>query len=47
MAKKEKNAFDLETALLECPGITWDIVAEILAGNIKSKTDIKKLIGEN
>ena len=44
MAKKEKNAFDLETALLECPNITWDIVAEILAGNVKSKDDIKKLL---
>ena len=42
MAKKEKKAFDLET-LLQCPDVTWDMIMEFLAGNIKSEDDIKKM----
>lgn len=44
MAKKKETAFDLETALKECPKINWDVICEILAGNIKSKDDIKKFM---
>ena len=42
MAKKGKTAFDLET-LLKCPDVTWDMIMEFLAGNIKSEDDIKKM----
>ena len=51
MAKKtEKTAFDLETILTECPKLNWDTICLLLntdLSKIKSKEDLKKLIGEN